>query len=80
MWIDPLDATQEFTGLNMFSFNVKYKIFMFFLEGLTQYVTVMSCIAVDGKPLFGAIYRPFMNETSKLIIFYLCYFLQLIIL
>ncbi|KAI6225581.1 Golgi-resident PAp (PAP) 3-Phosphatase-like protein [Aphelenchoides besseyi] len=45
IWVDPLDATQEFT------------------EGLLEYVTVMTCVTLDDEPIFGAIYRPFYNES-----------------
>lgn len=51
MWIDPLDATQEYV-------EGKEK------PSLLGYVTVMICIAVRGIPIAGIINQPF-SENSQ---------------
>ena len=51
VWIDPLDATQEYTeGKND--------------PSLLQYVTVMICIAIRGVPIAGIINQPFKGVTK----------------
>ena len=51
VWIDPLDATQEYTeGKND--------------PSLLHYVTVMVCIAIRGVPIAGIINQPFVGVTK----------------
>lgn len=51
VWVDPLDATQEYTegGED---------------KDLLKYVTVMVCIAVSGHPIAGIIHQPFQGVTK----------------
>ena len=54
VWIDPLDATQEYTeGATD--------------PELLKFVTVMICIAVKGRPIAGIIHSPYMidEKTGK---------------
>lgn len=51
VWIDPLDATQEYTeGKEN--------------KPLLKFVTVMVCIAVRGYPVAGIIHQPFSRVTN----------------
>ena len=51
MWIDPLDATQEYTEGET-------------EKDLLKYVTVMICIAVDGRPIAGIIHEPYTEDRN----------------
>ncbi|XP_019854107.1 PREDICTED: putative inositol monophosphatase 3 isoform X1 [Amphimedon queenslandica] len=51
VWIDPLDATKEYTegGTN---------------PELLKYVTVMVCITVSDEPIASVIHQPFVKDTN----------------
>ena len=51
MWVDPLDATQEYTEGKT-------------NKDLLKFVTVMVCIAVRGFPVAGIIHQPFSGVTN----------------
>lgn len=53
VWVDPLDATHEYTEGQT-------------NPALLQYVTVMICVAVYGEPIAGVIHQPYKrNEVTK---------------
>ncbi|KPP58014.1 inositol monophosphatase 3-like [Scleropages formosus] len=76
VWIDPLDATQEYTGSLIFlilpfldpvelhCFMAKAAGGLTVKENLLQYVTTMACVAVNGKPFIGVIHKPFTGYTA----------------
>lgn len=67
IWIDPLDATQEYTGKinqNESSIFLKFILTIFYIsESLFQYVTTMVCVAIKGEPVIGIIHNPFSQKT-----------------
>ena len=57
VWIDPLDATQEYTeGLTQVKL-FKFQVNLNLTHAPFQYVTVMVGISLDGRALGGVIYK-----------------------
>ena len=52
VWIDPLDATQEYTEGNK-------------RPELLEYVTVMICIVIKDRPIASVIHQPFISKGNR---------------
>jgi len=50
VWIDPLDATHEYSLMR---------------KDQNDYVTVMICVAVHGRPVIGVVHQPFLSPPAK---------------
>ena len=57
-------STMSFLCVFVLSFN-NHNLIFFLLESLTEYVTVMVCVVVDGEPKIGVIYKPFSKEMGE---------------
>lgn len=69
IWVDPLDATKEFTGRSRSSkttYNIYFQLLILIphSEELYEYVTTMVCVAVAGEPVIGVIHSPFSGQTA----------------
>lgn len=72
VWVDPLDGTNEYTRVSNSILHLRsvilsrLMVFLYFLQGRVEYVTVLIGITIKGKAIGGIIHQPYTSDEKKI--------------